>query len=258
MRHERVIEARVVCRDDDGAVLVVDGQLPGGLVGPGEHPAEVAASTGAHVRRPVRVVTNVHRVPGRRDAWRHRDTIVFEGDAAAVRGGSWVAPAGLAGSELGSAVGLASASVGLAASGPTGITVRSRQRFGAYGHVTDPEGNVLLTLIAEGYPGAGRWHLPGGGTDFGEGAEAALHREIAEETGQAGEIGDLLRVNSLPVWEGRHLRFHGVRVVYAFRVARPTAARVLEHNGSTAAAAWLTLDAARELTLTDIARELVG
>jgi len=49
-----------------------------------------------------------------------------------------------------------------------------------------------------------------------------------------------------------------VRVVYAVRVARPTPARVLEHNGSTAVAAWLTPAEARELELSDIARDAVG
>ena len=44
MRHERVIEARAVCRDGDGALLLVAGELPGGLVGLGEDPAEVVAA----------------------------------------------------------------------------------------------------------------------------------------------------------------------------------------------------------------------
>jgi len=35
-----------------------------------------------------------------------------------------------------------------------------------------------------GLPGRGRWHLPGGGTDFGEQATDGLVREIAEETDQ--------------------------------------------------------------------------
>ena len=60
---------------------------------------------------------------------------------------------------------------------------RQVQRFAAYGLVTDPAGRVLLTLIADGYPGAGRWHLPGGGTDHGEQPAAALLRELAEEAG---------------------------------------------------------------------------
>jgi hypothetical protein len=34
------------------------------------------------------------------------------------------------------------------------------QRFAAYAIATDPYDRLLLTRIAPGYPGAGRWHLP--------------------------------------------------------------------------------------------------
>src|SRR4051794_36091078 len=50
------------------------------------------------------------------------------------------------------------------------------QRFGAYAAATDPDGRILLAMISDGYPGAGRWHLPGGGTDHGETPEQALAR----------------------------------------------------------------------------------
>ncbi|RQX00149.1 NUDIX hydrolase, partial [Micromonospora inaquosa] len=58
-----------------------------------------------------------------------------------------------------------------------------RLRFGAYGLVTDRAERILLTQIAEGYPGAGLWHLPGGGTDHGEQPATGLLRELVEEGG---------------------------------------------------------------------------
>jgi ADP-ribose pyrophosphatase YjhB (NUDIX family) len=134
------------------------------------------------------------------------------------------------------------------------------QRFAAYGLAIDPDRNVLLTLISSGFPGAGRWHLPGGGTDFGETVHEGLHREILEESGQEGEIGALLLVSHRH--DVRHHEratdWHGVRVVFGVQVARPTQPRVLEHGGSTEAAAWLTLDQAWKLPLTEIAQTALG
>jgi ADP-ribose pyrophosphatase YjhB (NUDIX family) len=216
---------------------------------------------------------------GWRGGWVHRDTIVFAGELAAsapgtpgtagtpgVPGPLWVAPADLTGLRLApattSALGLAGdlAVVGRAprrvswAAVPPASANR-RQRFAAYGFVTDPAGRVLLTLIADGYPGAGRWHLPGGGTDFGEPAMAALHREIAEETGQQGEIGGLLRVSHRHQirHEGQSVDWHGVRVTYAVRVGQPSPPRVQERGGSTARAGWFPAAQALELPLTEVA-----
>lgn len=139
-----------------------------------------------------------------------------------------------------------------------------RHRFGAYGLVTDPAGRVLLTLIAEGYPGAGSWHLPGGGTDYGEAPETGLLRELVEESGQVGRVVRLISVDSFhhpsrvgP--EGRPLNWHTVRAIYTVVVAEPTEARVLElPGGSTARASWFTVDELRGLRLSDIAARTVA
>ncbi|MFG3696918.1 NUDIX hydrolase [Micromonospora sp. NPDC047620] len=139
-----------------------------------------------------------------------------------------------------------------------------RQRFGAYGLVTDPAGRVLLAMIADGYPGAGRWHLPGGGTDHGEQPVAALLRELVEESGQLGRVVELVGVDNLhnPAAlgpEGRPLDWHGVRVVYRVAVDAPTEPRVTElAGGSTARAAWFTPEQLAGLRLTEIAALALG
>ncbi|RKN44445.1 NUDIX hydrolase [Micromonospora endolithica] len=138
-----------------------------------------------------------------------------------------------------------------------------RLRFGAYGLVTDPAERVLLTMIADGYPGAGQWHLPGGGTDHGEQPVSALLRELVEESGQLGRVLELIDVDNLhnPAAlgpEGRPLDWHGVRVVYRVAVDVPTEARVTERaGGSTARAAWFTPDQLADLRLTGIAARAV-
>lgn len=139
-----------------------------------------------------------------------------------------------------------------------------RLRFGAYGLVTDPAGRILLTQIAAGYPGAGLWHLPGGGTDHGEQPATGLLRELVEEGGQVGRVVELLGVNNLhnPAAlgpEGRPLDWHGVRVIYRVLVDVPTDAVVTESaGGSTARAGWFIRDEAIDLPLSDIAVVAIG
>jgi ADP-ribose pyrophosphatase YjhB (NUDIX family) len=106
---------------------------------------------------------------------------------------------------------------------------------------------VLLTRIAPGYPGEGRWHLPGGGTDFGEAPGPALLRELAEETGQHGRLVRLLGVASHrdaaslgP--EGYPIDWHGVRAFYLVHVAEASAPTVHDVGGSTVEARWFTPD----------------
>lgn len=297
----RRIGAYGMCWDESGRLLLVRASpssvrpgcwlLPGGGIEHGEHPVdavvrELAEETGLAVTvtglRDV-VAEVVSRPPG----LEHTDGIVYDlavtgGDLRAEQGGSsdgasWLAPAqarrlplsGLAARVLGAAGPRPAAPDGaipadqspLPARGPQ--PRRRGQRFAAYGLVTDPAGRVLLTLIAAGYPGAGRWHLPGGGSDFGEQPRDALRREVIEETGQQGDIGELLGVTHLrnPAAlgpEGHPIDWHGVRAVFRMTVNRPTSPEVLDKAGSTEAAAWFTPVQAAGLPLTELAEQYLA
>lgn len=157
------------------------------------------------------------------------------------------------------------AALELAASTPVGRDERvtAVQRFSAYGLVQDPSGRFLLTRIADGYPGAGTWHLPGGGTDFGESAAAALRREILEETGQDAVVGELLAVTHThnPVAFGperRALDWHTVRSIFRVTVPTPSVPRILDVGGSTDQAAWYTRAEIARLSLNKLARTVVA
>ncbi|HEX5598066.1 MAG TPA: NUDIX domain-containing protein [Micromonosporaceae bacterium] len=149
---------------------------------------------------------------------------------------------------------------------PGAVPVPARvqgQRFAAYGLVTDPAGRVLLTQIADGYPGAGRWHLPGGGTDHGEQPVAALLRELVEESGQLGRVMHLLDVshrhdpNAMGP-EGYPIDWHVVRAIYRVVVDLPSEPTVTEAAGSTAQARWFTPAEVKALLLTGVAAAALG
>jgi ADP-ribose pyrophosphatase YjhB (NUDIX family) len=264
--------------------------LPGGAVDHGEDPhhtvvRETAAETGLSVS-----VLKLHTVLADMRALPHRgitihtDRLVYE---VSVRGGTiidredqptdlvrWLT-ADTAGQLplrpfTASVLGLPAAAADVrpdeppefpsfhAVRGPDGL--HRAQRFAAYAVATDSGGRVLLTRIADGYPGAGQWHLPGGGTDYGEQPGAALIRELAEETGQAGRLVELLGVASHrdaaslgP--EGYPIDWHGVRAFYRVVVDRATQPRVHDHGGSTAEARWFSRDELSELPVTEVTAE---
>lgn len=281
----RRIAAYAVCADDDGRVLLVRASarsgtpgvwsLPGGAVDHGEDPnhtvvRETAAETGLSI-----AVAGLHDVLSDMRALPHRgvtihtDRIIYR---AVVRGGRLRQRVGQATDlaewhTLDEAKGLplrpfTALALGLppdpidlrpdeppefpsfhAVPGPDGL--HRAQRFAAYAVATDPENRVLLTRVADGYPGAGSWHLPGGGTDFGEQPGDALIRELAEETGQRGRLVELLGVASHrdaaslgP--EGYPIDWHGVRAFYRVAVDDPVPPTVRDVGGSTSEASWFT------------------
>lgn len=74
------------------------------------------------------------------------------------------------------------------------------------------EHNGKILLIRRGHePFKGRYALPGGFVELGETTEAAVLRELMEETGIPGKIKGLLCVRSDPA---RDPRGHTVSIVY--------------------------------------------
>jgi 8-oxo-dGTP diphosphatase len=286
VERRRRIGAYGIARDDSGKVLLVSGSstawhLPGGGIDHAEDPRltvvrEFKEETGLDVE-----VTGLHSVSAdlidfpKLGVLQHHDRIVFNvrvlgGVLTAEEGerAEWVDPTAV---EL---IPLA-ARVLLGQDLGTEINLRARpfvddepahqvRRFGAYGLIMDPAGRILLSQIAANYPGAGRWHLPGGGTDFGEQPAQALAREIYEETGQRAQVGELLDVtffhNPAAVGpEGVPLDWFSVRAVYRARVTSPTVVRVMEAaGGSTADARWFAGTEVETLALTDLTRRALA
>jgi 8-oxo-dGTP diphosphatase len=282
----RRIAAYAVSTDDGGRVLLVRAStrsgtpgvwsLPGGAVDHGEDPnhtvvRETAAETGLSVAvTGLRDVLADMRSLPHRGVTIHTDRLIY---SVLIRGGNLVDRVGhptdlarwhtLEEAErlklrpfTAAALGLSAASADLrpeeapdfpsfhAYPGPDGL--HRAQRFAAYAIATDPQDNLLLTRIAPGYPGEGRWHLPGGGTDYGEQPGPALIRELVEETGQEGRLIELLGVASHrdaaslgP--EGYPIDWHGVRAFYRVVVDKPTEVSVKDVGGSTSEARWMAL-----------------
>ncbi|MEO8260513.1 MAG: NUDIX hydrolase, partial [Acidobacteriota bacterium] len=59
--------------------------------------------------------------------------------------------------------------------------------------VLDGEGRLLLAKRAHA-PLKGEWSLPGGGVELGETLEAAVAREVREETGLVVKVGPVVEV----------------------------------------------------------------
>lgn len=112
-----------------------------------------------------------------------------------------------------------------------------RTRVSAYGLAVN-DGHVLLTLADLGAPHPRQWTLPGGGIDFGEPPEAAMVREVHEETGLQARNPRLLAVFDVFVEEsiadGKPA--HAIHIVY--RIDAAGEPRVVEEGGTTVDARW--------------------
>lgn len=119
-----------------------------------------------------------------------------------------------------------------------------RQRVAAYALAIRDDRVLLARISARGaHPGS--WTLPGGGVDHGESPRQAVAREVREEAGLSGLVGDLLDVHDLhfagTAPDGRHEDFHGVHLVFATTITDDAEPRVTEQDGTTDAVAWVPL-----------------
>ena len=129
-----------------------------------------------------------------------------------------------------------------------------RQRISAYAVIVK-DGQILLARIAAGYPGAGSWTLPGGGIDWGEHPQDALHRELYEETGLAGEVISLLGIDSIHLERrrnGKLVGFHAVRIIY--HVDAEGEPVVTELDGSVSESRWMSLEETVEVPTVELVK----
>jgi ADP-ribose pyrophosphatase YjhB (NUDIX family) len=116
------------------------------------------------------------------------------------------------------------------------------QRLGAYALVRR-DGAVLLTRISERGFHTGSWTLPGGGVDHGEPPRSAVLRELREECGIDGSVGELVAVHddhfSGTAPSGRYEDFHAIALAFAVSVDDSVEPVLAEVGGTTDAVAWV-------------------
>jgi 8-oxo-dGTP diphosphatase len=127
--------------------------------------------------------------------------------------------------------------------------IKELTRIAAYGLILRQDEMLLcrtsyLLPEKEGY-----WTLPGGGIEHGEHPEAAMVREVHEETGLHVRPVGIAGVDAF-VREQPGERFHGVRIYYHAEVLGGSL--TFEQDGTTDMCHWWRLDEVPGLPLVDL------
>jgi 8-oxo-dGTP diphosphatase len=116
------------------------------------------------------------------------------------------------------------------------------------------DGRRVLLVQRGQEPLRGAWSLPGGAVEIGETLDAALAREVLEETGLSVEVGPVIDVLDRVQFDadGR-VEYHYVIIDY---LCRPFAG-VVEHGSDAQAVCWAPIADLARLGVTAKAIEVI-
>ena len=116
------------------------------------------------------------------------------------------------------------------------------QRLGAYALARRNDSVLLVRISGRGFH-TGSWTLPGGGVGHGEPPRTAVLRELREECGVGGAVGELVAVHdehfSGTAPNGRYEDFHAVALVFDVTLEDGAEPVLAEEDGTTDAVAWV-------------------
>ena len=117
-----------------------------------------------------------------------------------------------------------------------------------------PDSGVVL--IRRRYePLAGEWSLPGGAVEVGETLQAAIAREVLEETGLAVDVGPVVEVfDRIMLDPSERVQYHFVLIDY---LCRPIGGR-LTHGSDVSDVVVADAGALESYGLTDKARAVIA
>lgn len=126
-----------------------------------------------------------------------------------------------------------------------------RTRIAAYAIIQN-NSRLLLCRLSEQVPQwQGYWTLPGGGIDFGEHPEAAVIREVKEETGLTVSTNGIAGVDSR-FSSTEEEDFHAIRLIYTANTI--SGELLFEEQGTTDQCAWFSRSELESLKLVDLTK----